>query len=77
MLVLILLFCGTDPRPATRASHGILHLNPSTWDMEADRLLQVQDKPGLPSEFQDIQSYRDRPYLKALSLPSRKVLIYS
>jgi hypothetical protein len=30
--------------------------NPSTWEAEAGRSLEVQDQSGLESEFQDSQS---------------------
>jgi hypothetical protein len=37
--------------------------NPSTWEAEASRFLRP-GQPGLQSEFQDIQGYREKPCLK-------------
>jgi hypothetical protein len=37
--------------------------NPSTWEAEAGRFL-VQGQPGLQSEFQDSQSYTEKPCLE-------------
>jgi hypothetical protein len=39
--------------------------NPSTQEAEADRFLEFEASlPGLQSEFQDSQSYTEKPYLK-------------
>lgn len=39
----------TCPQPES----GGIHLNPSTWEEEADRSLLVQSQPGLHREFKD------------------------
>jgi hypothetical protein len=36
--------------------------SPSTWEAEAEASgFQVQDQPGLQSEFQDSQGYTEKP----------------
>lgn len=37
--------------------------NPSTWEAEVGGSLWAQGKPGLESEFQDIQGYTEKPCL--------------
>ncbi|EGV95710.1 hypothetical protein I79_002463 [Cricetulus griseus] len=40
--------------------------SPSTQEAEAQRALRIRGQPGLHNEFQDSQSYREKPCLKTL-----------
>ena len=37
--------------------------NTNTWETVVDRSLWVISQPGLQNEFQDSQSYTEKPYL--------------
>jgi hypothetical protein len=50
-----------------------LAFNPSTWEAEAGRFLSsVRGQPGLQSEFQDSQSYTEKPCLKNKTKQNKK-----
>lgn len=52
----------------------VIHaLNPSTQKAEADR--SIRDQPGLHSEFQNSQDYREKPSLKTTTT-KKKCHIY-
>jgi hypothetical protein len=38
--------------------------NPNTWEAETGGFLSSRGQPGLQSEFQDSQSYTEKPWLE-------------
>ena len=38
--------------------------SPSSWEVETSRSLWAEGQPGLQNEFQDNQSYTEKPSLK-------------
>jgi hypothetical protein len=52
----------------------VLAFNPSTQEAEAGRFLSSRLAPGLQSEFQDSQSYIEKPCLEKPKIKNKKII---